>query len=461
MIRYKGFEHLLQSQAAACPDHTALLYEGDGEEPQTMTYARLYEEVKQRALYWKDTHRTCLGVLCDGSMDCILTIFAAVLAGMQTVLLDETASDELLQEQITSSDIDILWGDPELVSAMTPHLTAGIKTPGNGRMLFFTSGTTRQSKAVTLTDRSLCASAWNGSTMLPLSPEDRLMCMLPLHHVFGFVCSLLWGLVCGSEVAVGRGPRHYHDDPFFFHPTVLSAVPMLLQFMIRQNLLNREIRLILVGAGDCPEELLCAVTARGIRVSFGYGLTETSSGVAISVSGDPYAMEVCPDDTITIAEDDEILIQAPLCMMEGYYGLPEETSEVLRNGVFHTGDLGYFDKEGRLHLSGRKKEILVFPDGTKIYLPEYEARIMKALNYFELAVVEKDHAPALIYRGDPDERSRIQQALAPVMKQYPRSQQLKEILFTDGEIPRTATGKVKRWELLEKAVQRGDTDEPR
>ena len=86
---------------------------------------------------------------------------------------------------------------------------------------------------------------------------------------------------------------------------------------------------------------------------------------------------------------------------------------------------------------------------------------MKALNYFELAVVEKDHAPALIYRGDPDEKSRIQQALAPVMKQYPRSQQLKEILFTDGEITRTATGKVKRWELLEKTMQRGDNDEPR
>ena len=461
MIRYDGFEHLLRTQADACPEHTAFLYEAGAGDLRSMTYGQLYDEVLSRAGYWKDTERTCLGILCDGSLDCILTVFASVVAGMQTVMLDETASDELLQEQIQVSDIDILWGEPEIVSALTPFLTPGLSEKQEGRILFFTSGTTRQSKAVVLTDRSLMSSAYNGSSMLPLKTTDRLLCMLPLHHVFGFVCALLWGLACGAEVALGRGPRHYHDDPFYYRPTALSAVPMLLQFLTRQSVLNRELKLVLVGAGDCPAELLRAVEARGIHVSFGYGLTETSSGVAISVSGDPYAMEICPDDAITIAPDGEILIQAPTCMMEGYYHLPEETAEVLQDGVLHSGDLGYLDSDGRLHLSGRKKEILVFPDGTKIYLPEYESRIMKALNYFELAVIEKDQAPALVYRGDPDEKSRILLALRPVMAQYPRSQQLKEILFTDSEIPRTATGKIRRWELSEIAVQRGENDDPR
>ena len=122
----------------------------------------------------------------------------------------------------------------------------------------------------------------------------------------------------------------------------------------------------------------------GLRVSFGYGLTETSSGVAISVKGDPYAMEVCPDDTITIAEDGEILIEAPTCIMQGYYKRPDATREVLRGGVFHTGDLGMFDENGLLHITGRKKDMLVLPDGTKIFLPEYEAAIMQALGHTEI-----------------------------------------------------------------------------
>ena len=97
-------------------------------------------------------------------------------------------------------------------------------------------------------------------------------------------------------------------------------------------------------------------------------------------------MEICPDDTITLAEDGEILIEAPTCMMKGYYKRPDSTAEVLRDGVLHTGDLGSFDINGRLHITGRKKDILVLPDGTKIFLPEYEARLMSALGHTELAV---------------------------------------------------------------------------
>ena len=297
-----------------------------------------------------------------------------------------------------------------------------------------------------LTEQSLCSSAWNGSAKLPLTPEDRLLCLLPLGHVFGFVCGLLWGLSCGAAVALGRGPRHYADDCAFFRPTAVSVVPLLLGFLLQQRLLNTELRLILVGAGDCPKRLLDAAGAMGVRVCFGYGLTETSSGVAISVSGDPFAMEVCPDDTITLAEDGEILIEAPTCMMQGYYKRPEDTAAVLSGGVLHSGDLGLFDEDGKLHITGRKKEMLVLPDGTKLFLPEYEAAIAQALGHTELAVVLLDGKPALVYSGEGEEKH-LQQRLRALMAERPRGQQLSRILITDHPLPRTATGKIKRWEI--------------
>ena len=413
---------------------------------------------------------TCLGVLCDGSLDCVETIFASAAAGLQTVLLDENAADTLLKEQIRQTDIDILWSsDPDLVEELTPYLTEGIpprvknsdSSAEGSDILFFTSGTTASSKAVVLTDRSLLAAAYNGSCMLPLSPDDTLLCMLPLNHVFGFVCGLLWGMECGAPVALGRGARYYTRDFEFYKPTVLSAVPLLLSFLVQHKLMNSELRLVLVGAGDCSPQLLNSVIQQGVQVSFGYGLTETSSGVAISVPGspsfDPFALEICPEDTVALASDGEILISSPSCMMKGYYKHPEDTAAVLKGNLFFTGDIGKWDENGRLHVIGRKKEILVLADGTKIFLPEYEARIMASLPGRDFTVLEKDGKPVLLLVDKessswPEEmrelsRSMVSEELRGAMSQLPRGQQLGEILFTDQPLPRTATGKVKRWEI--------------
>ena len=442
-MRFDGFEHLLSYFAELTPDAPALRYENS-----TVNFSGLYDMVKKRSSELRETGKTCLGILSDGSLNCVAEIFAANLAGMQVVMLDASLDTAILMQLIRYTDIDLLWGDEDLTEELLPALTEGV-SDGKGKLLFFTSGTTARSKAVVLTDHSLCQSAWNGSEKLPLSPEDTLMCMLPLGHVFGFVCGLLWGLSCGACVALGRGARHYLDDCGHYRPTAVSVVPLLMGFLLKQHCINPELRLILVGAGDCPASLLNAAAAAGLRVSFGYGLTETSSGVAISVSGDPFAMEVCPDDTITIADDGEILIQAPTCMMQGYYKMPDDTAAVLKDGVLSTGDLGSFDTEGKLHITGRKKDMLVLPDGTKIFLPEYEAPLMQVLGSTELAVILHEGRPALVFSGEADPWD-ISVKLRDTMRQLPRGQQITEIIVTADPLPRTATGKIKRWELQQK-----------
>ena len=442
-MRFDSFEHLLSHFAETSPDAPALRYE-----QETLSFSALRARVLSRAGELKAGGGTCLGLLCDGSLDCVVEIFAANLAGLQLVMLDASLEAEVLKSLIRHTDVDTLWGDEDLKEELELSLMAGVKD-GKGKILFFTSGTTERSKAVVLTDHSLCQSAWNGSEKLPLSPDDTLLCLLPLGHVFGFVCGLLWGLSCGSCVALGRGQRHYLDDCGFYRPTAVSVVPMLLGFLVKMRCINPELKLVLVGAGDCPAALLQAAGAMGLRVSFGYGLTETSSGVAISVKGDPYAMEVCPDDTITIAEDGEILIEAPTCMMQGYYKRPDATRAVLRGGVFHTGDLGRFDEDGLLHITGRKKDMLVLPDGTKIFLPEYESAIMQTLGHTELAVTLREDKPVLVFSGEGDAKA-LGEKLRGLMRTLPRGQQITDILITDEPLPRTATGKIKRWELQQK-----------
>ena len=93
--------------------------------------------------------------------------------------------------------------------------------------------------------------------------------------------------------------------------------------------------------------------------------------------------------------------------------------------------------------------MLVLPDGTKLYLPEYEARLMQALGHTELAVILKNNRPVLVYSGagEPEELLR---RLRPVTETLPRGQQLAGVLVIDEPLPRTATGKIKRWELQQK-----------
>lgn len=442
-MRFESFCALLNYWAEKRADSPALRWYD-----KTLDFASLRDAVTERARELKDSKKTCLGLLSDGSMDCVITLLAANMAGMQLVMLDQNAPEELLKALIAYTDVDMLWGDEELCGELSCALTGGVKDGGD-KILFFTSGTTSRSKAVVLTGHSLCQSAYNGSAKLPLTGDDTLLCMLPLGHVFGFVCGLLWGLSCGACVALGRGARYYGADLDYYKPTAVSLVPLLLGFLIKQNALNAELKNVLVGAGDCPAPLLSAVSARGIRLSFGYGLTETSSGVAISTGGDPYAMEICPDDTISIAPDGEVLIHAPTCVMQGYYKNPDATAAVLIDGVLHSGDLGFIDGEGRLHITGRKKDILVLPDGTKLYLPEYEGDIVKTLGESELAVVLKNSRPVLYYKGERS-REELSALLKPLMATLPRGQQLADIIITEQELPRTATGKIKRWEIQQK-----------
>ena len=443
-MRFESFYEMLEHYARLQPDKPALKSR-DG----VLSYAALLSAVKLREAELRASKKTCLALIADGSTACVIEILAANTAGMQIVMLDPSLDDDLLLSLLPYADADAVFADEELKELLSPSLTGGV-SDGHDRLLFFTSGTTDRSKAVVLTGKSLCASARNGSAMLPLSASDTLLCILPLSHVFGFVCGLLWGLSCGACVALGNGPRGVFTDFSVFHPTAVSLVPALLAALLKMNTANEELRTVLIGAGDCPKEWIREAAARGLNMSFGYGLTETSSGVAISTEGDPFALSVCPDDRITIAADQEILIEAPTCIMQGYYKDPTATKAVLKDGVLHTGDLGYLDESGKLHITGRKKEMLVLSDGTKIFLPEYEGALKEVLKDADLAVDLSAGRPVLLIFTE-DTKAGLLQKLRPVMEKLPRGQQLTDVLIMNEPLPRTATGKIKRWELRQKA----------
>ena len=155
-MRFSSFDGLLAHQARRLGDRPALCFAGSG---NPCSWRDFDSRVREGAEFWKAGGKTCLGLFCDGSFDCVVNLFAANLAGLQVVLLDENAPDEQLPGLLAYTDADALWGDEDLCAELAPALTGGVRN-GRGRLLFFTSGTTDSSKAVVLTDESLCASAF-------------------------------------------------------------------------------------------------------------------------------------------------------------------------------------------------------------------------------------------------------------------------------------------------------------
>ena len=453
MDRYKDFGDLLKRMVANAPERAALLHSPKEGEVWVVTWSELAACVDKRAGELEASGFACEAILADGTAECVIEAFAAVQAGLQVALVDPLVPNSKLVPLLQAVDADCVWASSAERKAELQQQLAPTREPEYGAhtVLFFTSGTTSSSKAVALTDESLMSSAFNGASLLPLSPDDTLLCVLPLSHVFGFVCGLLWGLACGSTVALGRGPRHYADDFSAFNPTAVSLVPKLLQYLVARQALNADLRLVLVGAADCDDGLLGVVRSRGIRASLGYGLTETSSGVALSLGGDFHAMTVCPEDEAEISEDGEILVKAPTCLMRGYYRDKERTDAAVRDGVLHTGDKGFIDADGLLHVEGRMKDVITLPGGTKVFLPEYEAAVSGALAEGDVAAVLHRGRLALVCgqlaRTWTDHE--LMEALGPAMKAYPPGSRVGCIIRLGHALPRTAAGEIERWKVQE------------
>jgi long-subunit acyl-CoA synthetase (AMP-forming) len=233
-----------------------------------------------------------------------------------------------------------------------------------------------------------------------------------------------------------------------YRPTILPTVPSIVEAMVRYEVLNPELKTVLIGAAPCNMETAINLKAEGIATYFGYGMTETSSGIAITQDlAEPEALYPCPGADIQIEPDGEISVATP-CMMKGYLNNPD-TYEGYR---FFTGDLGAFDEKGRLHLQGRKKDVLIMADGTKIYCPEYEHDLAEMSGEEDIALIEQKGRAVLIAGAGSDLES-LRKAVDEYNKTMMRSQQVYRIVEFGRPLPRTMTGKLRRYELQMKYNQ--------
>ena len=387
--------------------------------------------------------------------------------------------------------------------------------PEATRIILFTSGTTAMSKGVMLSHKNIMTNVYAISTILTLHEGERIFSILPLHHTFENTCEYFM-LARGCCICFSDGLRYIVKNLNEWHVEACISVPLLFEnihgkitsgikesgkeglisvmipvsnFLRKFKIdlrrvffssiikkLGGHLRLIVIGGAGIAENYIQDFNNWGFEFLMGYGLTETSPVIAVTTSkynvygsvGRPLTgVEVKIDtDSPKIGTVGEILSKSD-CVMQGYYENPEATAEVLEeDGWFHTGDMGYLDKKGCLHITGRVKSMIVLTNGKKAFPEEMETLLNNIPGIKETFVWgckdDKDAvdicAKLLIDRkvigenlpipdttaGDNAVREYLSAKVKDVNHQMPSYKAIHYFVFSETEMVKTTTLKVKR-----------------
>jgi long-chain acyl-CoA synthetase len=248
--------------------------------------------------------------------------------------------------------------------------------------VMYTSGTTGDPKGVMLTHGNLLS---NGQSCVELQPyvgDGVILGWLPLTHIYARLVDHYISLLTGVTLALAESPETLIENLAEIQPTNMAAVPRFYEKVLTYVASNdpvetgRRLRYIFgpridwisSGGAALPVGIARPYLDAGLHLMQGYGLTETSPVIAFNTKAHNKLGTVgrpIPGVEVRIADDGEILTRGPH-VMKGYWKNPTATAEVLREGWFHTGDLGTLDADSFLSITGRKKELLVLSNGKKV-----------------------------------------------------------------------------------------------
>ena len=338
-------------------------------------------------------------------------------------------------------------------------------------VVLYTTGTTGDPKGVMLTHGNLIYAAEASAGLRKLVAEDRVYGALPLTHVFGLASMLMASTLVGAtiQLAARFTPKALYEA-LEGGVTVLPAVPQMHALLMafaaehgHSTLQNRSLRYVSSGAAPLdPTWKRKAEAFYGIALQNGYGMTETTAGVSgtqhpighpdISVGPPLPETLVRLDETVgSEAGVGEVQVKGPQ-VMKGYFRAPDLTAAAItEDGYMRTGDLGCIDEEGRLHIVGRSKELII-RGGFNVYPPEVEAALNDHPQVVQSAVIGRtvegnEEVLAFVQVGPTADvtPADLTAFVANTLSAYKRPSR---IILTD-VLPATATGKILKHRLLD------------
>jgi long-chain acyl-CoA synthetase len=386
-------------------------------------------------------------------------------------------------------------------------------------ILIFTSGTTNTSKGVMLSQKNITSNILAMAKMSKMYPDDVLLSFLPLHHTFECTITFLYGYYSGATVAFCDGLKYIAKNLQEYKISVFVAVPLVLEtiykkiqkgikdqgkekivntmskianFLLKFHIdirrkvfksvldqLGGNLRIAYFGAASMDKNVIKGYNNFGIDTVQGYGLTETSPLLAAETDKEhcPGSVGMAPFNVQLKLEDvdekgvGEIVAKGPNIML-GYYENPEATKAVMKDGWFHTGDLGYYDKDGYLYITGRKKEIIVLKNGENVYPSEIEFLVNKLPYVTESIVFPRENTKGEIAIGvkavydkdlikekfgektEAEYKKLVWEDIKEINQRLSQFKKIKELIITTEALEKTTTQKIKRFKEIEKITSK-------
>lgn len=416
---------------------------------------------------------------------------------LQIVLIGNTTTENSINYS------DLITKGRELLEEGNKTFLETKTNPDDTAAIFFTSGTTGMTKGVMLTNNNLCSDFIAVSEYVKIYEGDLSLSILPLHHTYELIAFLMV-IYSGASVSFSCGIRTLKDDFANYKPTVFVTVPLMLEKLDSRILSIMErggkrgvsrlitkmspvipkdgkkklfseihaffggrLRLIICGAAALQKQTATNFISYGIPVIIGYGLTECSPIIICNEDTEPTPDSIgkpLPGVEIKIESPDEngigeICAKGPM-VMKGYYKNSVQTSLVMKDGWFHTGDSGYIDRNGYYHISGRIKNIIVTRNGKNIYPEEIEYHLTRHSAVSECVIYgEGTDIVAAEILPDTDEikkklgkeslsdeeiHSAVKEAVRNVNRTLPSYKRIKKVTLRDDPFIKTSTHKIKR-----------------
>ncbi|MBE5858993.1 MAG: acyl-CoA thioester hydrolase [Butyrivibrio sp.] len=480
-----------------------------------MTYGALDLNVQKiRALLENENYRGAHIAIIGSSSPWWIAAYLGIVTGVNIAIpLDASLPDEELIDLLNRSDSEALFLGitrellKEKILENCPKIRriimlseeefasfpkGTVSVPGACEYeiatIIYTSGTTGKSKGVMLTQKNLTDNVI--SVEYDGVPGCVTLSVLPIHHAYCLVMDYLKTLSLGATICINDSFMHMIRNMSVFKPEVMLMVPLMIETIykkvdaLEKNALNSfggaaslktisavkenisekvfggNLRTIFTGGAHLDPFYIEKFEDYGITVLEGYGMSECSPVITSNTPSDHKPGSIGkPLRNVEISfENGEILVRGS-SVMKGYYKMPAETDEALKDGWLHTGDKGYLDEDGYLFINGRVKNLIIMSNGENVSPEEIENKL--ALDPLISEVIVTGENNGLTARIFPDaeaikeqglSESELQNKLQLFIDEYNSSQptfrHITSIVIRRTPFIRSSTGKIKRQDAL-------------
>lgn len=471
-------------------------------------------------LYEKGFRNTHIAIIGENSYEWLVSFLAIVNGGNVAVPIDKEQPAERVKQMLMQSDCkavfvsksyaDLVNENSDVIvfslSEFQQYISEGQKLINSGKMeyvnysvdidklaaIFFTSGTTGNSKGVMLNQKNIIYNICASRKFVEVN--GVVLSVLPFYHSFGLVIGVFSVYSYGCPIYINKSLKQIQSDIQKAKPAAVAFVPLfvetfyktimetarksgkektliraaklsdiLLKFGIdlRKKLFKsvhaafgRNLEYIICGGAPLDAKYVKAFRSWGVNLLNGYGITECSPVVSVNRNfywRDGSVGQVLDGCQVKIADDGEILVKGDNVMM-GYYNDDISTKEVLTDGWYYTGDLGYIDKDGFLFITGRKKNLIILSNGENVSPEEIETEILldeavsEVVVYGENGMLTAEIFPDEEYLGN---QQYFDDLISHLNKEQPQYRQIRKVKLRDKEFEKNSTKKILRYKVME------------